>query len=99
MESDTIRRRGGLRRTARRLREGGLTVGFLDGSITDARPGYNWPEPVLAWLQGAFPGVRLAIENAAIGTVGSDLAAFRARRDILETVKNRGSYVATRRQL
>lgn len=78
-----VRRRGGLGRTRRRLREGALTVGFLGGSITDARPGHNWPEPVIAWLVDRFPGVRLTVENAAIGATGSDLAAFRARRDII----------------
>jgi hypothetical protein len=59
-------------------------IGFVGGSITDARPGHNWPEPVVAWLVEAFPGTRIAVENAAIGATGSDLAVFRAERDLIE---------------
>ncbi len=79
-----VQRRGGLPRTRRQLRNGALTVGFIGGSITDARPGWNWPEPVSAWLVENFPGVRLSIENAAIGATGSDLAVWRAERDLIE---------------
>jgi len=79
-----VRPREGLHRAYRRLVEGNLTVGFLGGSITDARPGHNWPEPVIAWLVEQFPAARITVENAAIGATGSDLATFRARRDILE---------------
>jgi lysophospholipase L1-like esterase len=77
------RHRQGLARTRRALAEGALTVGFLGGSITDARPGHNWPGPVSAWLVEAFPAARITVENAAIGATGSGLAAFRADRDIL----------------
>jgi hypothetical protein len=83
MSLQVVRRRRGLRRVARRLREGALTVGFLGGSITDPRPGYNWPEPIISWFLNRFPGVRLSVENAAIGATGSALAVFRAQRDII----------------
>ncbi len=76
--------RGGLRRTLHRLQERSLIVGFLGGSITDARPGHNWPEPVMSWFVERFPDVRFFIENAAIGATGSDLAVFRAERDIIK---------------
>lgn len=75
--------RGTLAHTRQALRRGKLTVGFLGGSITDPRPGHNWPEGVCAWLTRTFPKARLVVENAAIGATGSDLAVFRAERDIL----------------
>ena len=76
--------RGGLRRTLSALRAGKLSVGFIGGSITDPRPGWNWPEPVCAWFTETFPGLRLAVENAGIGATGSELGVFRARRDLIE---------------
>lgn len=78
-----IRHRGGLTRSRAALRAKKLTVGFMGGSISDPRPGYTWPEPVCAWLVQHFPDVRIVVENAAIGATGSDLAVFRAERDIL----------------
>ena len=80
---DIYHHRGGLRRTLRAIQKGSLTVGFIGGSITDPRPGWNWPEPVCAWLIETFPGLRLQVENAAIGATGSDLAVFRAQRDLI----------------
>ncbi|OAB47114.1 SGNH/GDSL hydrolase family protein [Paenibacillus antarcticus] len=76
--------RSSLTRTLQRIQEGELTIGFIGGSITDARPRHNWPEPVIAWFAERFPQVTLKIENAAIGATGSDLAVFRARRDLIE---------------
>jgi GDSL-like Lipase/Acylhydrolase family len=76
--------RGGLRRTRERLGAGRLTVGFIGGSITDPRPGYNWPEPVMAWFVERFPQTRFVVENAAIGATSSDLAVFRAQRDLID---------------
>src|SRR5262245_50823509 len=77
-------RRGRLWRTKSQFRSGALTVGFIGGSITDARPGWNWPEPVSAWLVEKFPGVRLRVENAGIGATGSDLAVWRAQPDLID---------------
>jgi len=76
--------RKGLQRTRQRLQEGALTVGFIGGSITDGRTGYTWPEPVISWLVDRFPGARITVENAAIGATGSDLAVFRAQRDLID---------------
>jgi hypothetical protein len=55
-----------------------VTVGFLGGSITAPKTGTRWPEPFQRWLVDRFPGVRLTVENAALGATGSDLGAFRA---------------------
>ncbi len=76
--------RGGLQRTLRKLRKGTLSLGFIGGSITDGRTGYSWPEPVLSWFVAQFPQVRIIAENAAIGATGSDLAVFRAQRDLID---------------
>lgn len=73
----------GLRRTMERIRQGELTIGFLGGSITDGRARQNWPEPVVAWFVDRFPGLKVNVENAAIGATASNLAAFRCQRDII----------------
>lgn len=71
-------------RTKQRIKEGKLTIGFIGGSITDGRPRHNWPDPVAAWFVDRFQGVRIIVENAAIGATGSDLAVLRAQRDLLD---------------
>lgn len=76
--------RNELHHTRRRIEEGQLTVGFIGGSITDGRPRHNWPEPVIAWLNEHHSDTRIVVENAAIGATGSDLAAFRAKRDLID---------------
>jgi hypothetical protein len=78
-----LRVRRPLARTAAALARGHLTVGFLGGSITDAKTGTRWPEPFVAWLTATYPDVRFTVENAAVGATGSDLAVFRCQRDIL----------------
>jgi hypothetical protein len=78
-----IRVRRPLARTAAALARGHFTLGFLGGSITDAKTGTRWPEPFAAWLTATYPAVRFTIENAALGATGSDLAVFRCQRDIL----------------
>jgi hypothetical protein len=75
--------RAPLCRTWEALRQGRITLGFIGGSITDPRPGYTWPEPVIAWFVGTFPRARVRVENAAIGATGSELAVFRAQRDLI----------------
>ncbi|GMK41833.1 acyl-CoA thioesterase [Paenibacillus sp. CCS19] len=84
MELQIWNHRGDLANTKRAIEEGELTLGFIGGSITDARPRHNWPEPVIAWFVDTYPGVRIIVENAAIGATGSDLAVFRAKRDLIE---------------
>jgi hypothetical protein len=83
MELDIFRHRNRLDRAWAKLKGGELTIGFLGGSITDARAHHNWPEPVIAWFAGRFPNALIRVENAAIGATGSELAVFRAERDII----------------
>jgi hypothetical protein len=75
--------RNPLWRTRQALQQGALTLGFMGGSITDSRAGWNWPEPVIRWFKAAYPDVRLRVENGAIGATGSDLAVFRAKETLL----------------
>ncbi|MFZ6030318.1 MAG: SGNH/GDSL hydrolase family protein [Chloroflexota bacterium] len=81
---EIYRHRGKLRQTRHALDAGKITIGFIGGSITDPRPGWNWPEPVCAWFVENYPNVCVQVENAAIGATGSDLAVFRAERDLIE---------------
>jgi len=81
---EIFRHRCGVRRTLRALEKGTVTLGFIGGSLSDGRPEWNWPEPVAAWFVEHFPGVRVVVENAAIGATGSDLAVFRAQRDLID---------------
>jgi len=83
LSQTVIQQRRPLANTWRRLKEGNLTIGFIGGSITDARPRHNWPEPVIAWFADRFPDARIIVENAAIGATGSDLAVFRAERELI----------------
>lgn len=78
-----IKHRSALRRTRDAVEKGELTVGMIGGSITDARVRHNWPEHITAWLADQKPELRLCVENAAIGATGSDLAVFRAERDLI----------------
>lgn len=78
-----IHRRGALPRSAAAVRRGAVAVGFLGGSITAPKTGTRWPEPFQRWLVDRFPGVRLTVENAALGATGSDLGAFRAGSTVL----------------
>lgn len=81
---ETIRNRSDLTETRRKLQSGALTLGYIGGSITeDGRPSHNWPEPVTRWFVEKFPQARIVVENAAIGATGSDLALFRAERDLI----------------
>lgn len=80
----TILVRSGLPYAQAALLRGRITIGFIGGSITDPRPRYSWPEAVVAWLADRFPALRIRVENAAIGGTNSELACFRARRDLVE---------------
>lgn len=79
-----FRHRRGLKRTLKAVSGGTLRVGFIGGSITEEVGLHNWPEPLLAWFIENFPNVRLIVENAALAGTGSDLACFRAQRDLIE---------------
>ncbi|MBP3962466.1 SGNH/GDSL hydrolase family protein [Paenibacillus lignilyticus] len=84
MNAAVWKHRNPLVHTRKALSEGRLTVGFIGGSITDARTRHNWPEPVIAWLVEHYPEARIVVENAAIGATGSELAVFRAKRDLID---------------
>jgi hypothetical protein len=76
--------RNSLWRTKQALAKGALTLGFMGGSITDSRSGWNWPEPVIRWFKATYPEVRVRVENGAIGATSSDLAVFRAQETLIE---------------
>ena len=78
------RHRRPLYRSVRALAARALTVGFLGGSITAPKTGTRWPEPFASWLCLRYPGVRVKIENAALGATGSDLGSFRAGPEIID---------------
>lgn len=80
---EVCRHRSPLLRTKAALAQGEITLGFMGGSITDSRPGWNWPEPVIRWLKDTYPQVRVKVENGAIGGTGSDLAVFRAEEALI----------------
>jgi hypothetical protein len=80
---EIINHRNGLFRLKKKLNEGRVTIGYIGGSITDQITGNRWPEYVNAWFLENYHDVRFIIENAAIGATGSDLAVFRAERDII----------------
>ncbi|MFD0710359.1 SGNH/GDSL hydrolase family protein [Paenibacillus sp. GCM10027626] len=84
MNENVWQHRKPLSRLAKAIETGVLRVGFIGGSITDGRPRHNWPEGVAAWLKETYPDVRLYVENAAIGATGSELAVFRAERDLID---------------
>jgi len=72
-----------LTKTARRLAEGHLTIGFLGGSITEDGE-HNWPGPVARWFAQSFPGVGITSENAGMGATGSDSACLRVQNEIID---------------
>jgi len=75
--------RQGLTRTRKAIAEGVLHIGFIGGSIT--APTYStWPEGVISWFHEKFPGLRLCVDNVALGATGSDLGVFRAQRDLID---------------
>jgi hypothetical protein len=84
MELEIYKHRSGLPRTLQALKNGTVTIGFIGGSITDSRDANRWPEYVTSWFVENFPKVRVCVENAAISATGSDLAVFRAERDLID---------------
>ncbi|MBW5444819.1 hypothetical protein GE107_01910 [Cohnella sp. CFH 77786] len=84
MKLEVYRHRAPLAHTFESIGLGGITVGFIGGSITDARKCHgNWPETVVHGLAERYEGLRIRVENAAISATGSDLAVFRAERDLI----------------
>ena len=79
----------GLGRSFQKLRKTGkLNIGYLGGSIT-AGSGASKPDETsyrgltTRWFREQFPKAEIKEINAAIGGTGSDLGAFRCRRDLL----------------
>ncbi len=79
-----IKRRSGLERLRKAIEKGSLTLGFIGGSITEQKVGHNWPEYIIPWFNQQYPDLRIQVENAAIGATGSELAVFRAKRDLID---------------
>jgi len=79
-----INERGDLVHTLAAIETGTLRISFIGGSVTSPTGAKSWPEPVIAWFLKRYPGLRLHVENSAIGATGSDLAVFRAERDVLQ---------------
>lgn len=67
-----------------------LTIGYFGGSITEGAGASNpektcWRALTTAWFREQFPDATISEINAAIGGTGSDLGAFRIKRDLLST--------------
>jgi len=84
MQQIVHKHRRSLVKVLQKLQEGNLTIGFIGGSITEQKVWCNWPEPVISWFVEKFPDLRITVENAGIGATGSDLAVFRAQRDLID---------------
>ena len=84
MKLNVWRYRNGLTRLKKSLQNKKVTLGFIGGSITEQKNGTMWPEYVISWFVEQFPDIRIYVENAAIGATGSDLAVFRAERDLIQ---------------
>ncbi|MBQ4552179.1 MAG: SGNH/GDSL hydrolase family protein [Clostridia bacterium] len=79
----TEKLRCGLPYTKAALARGKLTVGYLGGSITDGRAGHNWSDYFTNWLCAEHPDMRIVVENAAMGSTGSDLGVLRVEEQII----------------
>ena len=77
------RHRRPLVRTSAHLAAGGLSLGFLGGSITQDGE-CNWPGPLARWFAQAFPLAAITVENAAMGATGSNSACLRVQQEIIE---------------
>jgi hypothetical protein len=66
-----------------------LTIGYFGGSITAGAGASKSSETsyralTTKWFRDMFPKARITEVNAAIGGTGSDLGAFRCRKDLLD---------------
>ncbi len=74
--------REGLPYVFRKLKDGKeLRIAYFGGSITAAN---GWRPLITEWFSKQFPQSKIREINAAIGGTGSDLGAFRLRRDVLD---------------
>lgn len=76
--------RSGLSYTREAIKRGKLTIGYLGGSITDGREGYNWSQYFSNWISARFPDTQIIVENAAKGATGSNFAVMRVEKQIIE---------------
>ena len=82
--------REGLGRSFQHLKKtGALTVGYFGGSITAGAGASKSSETsyralTTKWFRDTFPEAKITEVNAAIGGTGSDLGAFRCRKDLLD---------------
>ena len=85
----TVQERGGLPHVFAKLKAGkSVTIAYFGGSITagaGASDGEKTSYRALVgqWFTTTFPQASVTNVNAAIGGTGSDLAAFRLKRDVL----------------
>lgn len=76
------RMRNGLPNFFAKLQAGNpVTIVYFGGSITAANNG--WRDQSLKWLQQQYTSAPIKQVNAGVGGTGSDLGAFRLRRDVL----------------
>ena len=74
--------RDGLPNVIAKLQAGGeIRIAYFGGSITAAE---GWRPQSLKALQERYPKAKVSQIHAAIGGTGSDLGAFRMRRDVLD---------------
>ena len=78
-----IKERSSLVNTRNSLKKGEITIGVIGGSISVADTESRWPEPVIAWFLNKCPGLRINVENAAIGASGSEFGVFRVEDHII----------------
>lgn len=81
---EIIKSRGSLACFKKAIRVKKVRMGFIGGSITEAKRESNWPYFVKGWFVKKFPEVRYVCENAAIGGTGSLSAIMRAQKDLIE---------------
>ena len=82
VDASLLKSRQGLGNTFQKLkRDQEVRVAYLGGSITAAN---GWRVKATQWLQKAFPNSKIHEIHAAIGGTGSDLGAFRLKRDVLD---------------
>jgi len=89
-KEDSSPGREGLGRSFQHLKKTGtLTIGYFGGSITAGAGASKSAETsyralTTKWFRDTFPKAKITEVNAAIGGTGSDLGAFRCRKDLLD---------------
>ena len=78
-----IRKRGSLENLKKAIENKNARIGFIGGSITDAKNGNNWPYRVTGFLLEAYPDVKFTIDNVAIGATGSVNGLTRVDKDLI----------------